>query len=131
MSVSRRELVKSLLAGVALAGVGGVGCRGCRGGFDPVVETLWAAEQAQTLGERWLKVTYKDQDQPEPEAKELLAQIFDDAPPAQSDYDAAAVREQLAAKIREDFTQDRTTWLDNWLLSNTELAVYGYVALIS
>ncbi len=132
MSVSRRNLMAALLAGTGLATLGELGCSGgCRPSepenIDPLMDTLSATAAAAKIGARWIDAEFYDND---PKPEELLQSIFDGAPPTAEDFDAANVRELIATKIRADFSERRTTWLDNWLLSNTELQVYGYVALM-
>ncbi len=114
MNPSRREVLV-LLAALAAAGCG----RGGTDRLDPLIALRLDRKQARAIGRAWL-------DRRSEEHPHVLAhRVLGEGAPATPSALWAHVRQ----RVRDDFDAGRTERLQGWLLSKTELALYGFIAL--
>lgn len=125
-SHSRRAfLLDAALAAGGLAAL----LSGCGGSHDPgpltpeakaLAGTRQAAAEAAQIGEAWLKAG----DNKATFAR-LVKGAVGDAPPA----DAAALKALVAERHKADLEGNRLILVNGWVLSSTEVHLYGLVAL--
>jgi hypothetical protein len=119
-AMPRRTFVR-LVAGAALLGVA-VARR------PPAVRAWWSDIWSHRPGARGLGLACADVLGPGHDPAVLAASIEAGVPEVVLPSRAAR-RAALAARVRADFAEGRTLWVDGWLLADTEARLYALTAI--
>jgi hypothetical protein len=123
VDLSRRRLLIGALGSVAAIGLGSWPLGG-------VISRLWEVDRraelhglihdrttAAALGQRYLLIAPREADE-----DRLIGFLTDR-------HSIRPVREQVSARIAEDFTGGRTLRLDGWIVSRSEARLFALAAL--
>lgn len=112
---SRRSVLR-VAGGLAVASVVGMGCaEEPENSFDPLLELVDGPEAWRRLGADWLA----DEDQSR-KAAEIIARLRADVGETK---DPEALRLLLARRIEADYAASRMGRVNDWILSETEVAL--------